>query len=519
MNLRELLARTELGLSVIAGEPASLAREVRRGYITDLPDPSRFVEAGDVVLSSGLWTARPGGAERFVHALSSRSVTALVLGTLEIGVVPSEVIELCRAQDVPLLTIAGGVSFREVADAVAAAQPDSPLRQASEGARFRQRLSEVLAGGGGMEALLRLAADTLQAPCWVVDDRGKAVAGEAPAEARGALWNRTVVDGFDRHEAELDGVVRTGLRIGDDPAAGMLGVDTAVPAGDDAIAIEIETLRAALRVELELGRRWRRARIEHTSELVRQVRGHEASPGVISAHLRLNGLDPQAATVAIAARADDPRFPLDAIAAIVEDEAVRAGHRVLAAHVDGAALLLVNGDVPESWAASLTELSGDDVSARLAGRVLTLGAADAIQGVSRLGSAIQTALARLESAQASEGAAVVVATAVHVRSHRELLRLLGDGARRGFAQEVLEPVIEYDRRHGAELLPTLRAFLDGDGAWQETARALHLHTNTLRYRMARIKELTGKDVAKLGERVDLFLALSCLDEQEPPAAL
>ena len=56
--------------------------------------------------------------------------------------------------------------------------------------------------------------------------------------------------------------------------------------------------------------------------------------------------------------------------------------------------------------------------------------------------------------------------------------------------------------------------LDGGGAWQETARQLHLHTNTLRYRIARIEELTNRDMSTMSDRVDLFLAMTCLDETD-----
>ena len=58
---------------------------------------------------------------------------------------------------------------------------------------------------------------------------------------------------------------------------------------------------------------------------------------------------------------------------------------------------------------------------------------------------------------------------------------------------------------------TLRAFLDANGAWMETARQLHLHPNTLRYRIGRIEELTGRDLSSMDDRVDFYLALASRD--------
>ena len=44
----------------------------------------------------------------------------------------------------------------------------------------------------------------------------------------------------------------------------------------------------------------------------------------------------------------------------------------------------------------------------------------------------------------------------------------------------------------------------------EVAEMLHLHVNTVRYRVERIEELTGRDLSRLEDRVDVFLALRSL---------
>ncbi len=69
------------------------------------------------------------------------------------------------------------------------------------------------------------------------------------------------------------------------------------------------------------------------------------------------------------------------------------------------------------------------------------------------------------------------------------------------------PLRDYDRRHRAELIPTLEAFLDCDGSWTRCAARLHLHVNTLRYRVGRIEQLTGRDLSRLEDKLDFFLAL------------
>ncbi|MFB7511087.1 PucR family transcriptional regulator, partial [Streptomyces broussonetiae] len=88
-----------------------------------------------------------------------------------------------------------------------------------------------------------------------------------------------------------------------------------------------------------------------------------------------------------------------------------------------------------------------------------------------------------------------------------LLPFVPDDVRRAFTARLLDPLKDYDRRHRAELIPTLEAFLDCDGSWTRCATRLHLHVNTLRYRVGRIEQLTGRDLSRLEDKLDFFLAL------------
>ena len=76
------------------------------------------------------------------------------------------------------------------------------------------------------------------------------------------------------------------------------------------------------------------------------------------------------------------------------------------------------------------------------------------------------------------------------------------------ASEALHPLEVFDAAHGAELLPTLEAFLDLNGSVAAVASALDLHRNSVRYRLAQIVELTGYDPAVTADRVHLWLALA-----------
>lgn len=82
-----------------------------------------------------------------------------------------------------------------------------------------------------------------------------------------------------------------------------------------------------------------------------------------------------------------------------------------------------------------------------------------------------------------------------------------------FAETLLVPLVAHDREHGTALVPTLRAFLQGDGLMNATARDLRLHPNSLRHRLRRIGELTGADPRAFADRVALAVGLWAWDRR------
>ncbi len=94
-----------------------------------------------------------------------------------------------------------------------------------------------------------------------------------------------------------------------------------------------------------------------------------------------------------------------------------------------------------------------------------------------------------------------------LNNYRLLLGMLGDDTLTRFAEGVLGALRDHDRRRQGGLEPTLRAFLELDGSFAETATRLHVHVNTLRQRLTKITELTGRDPRRTVDRVDLVLAL------------
>jgi purine catabolism regulator len=100
-----------------------------------------------------------------------------------------------------------------------------------------------------------------------------------------------------------------------------------------------------------------------------------------------------------------------------------------------------------------------------------------------------------------------------VASHRDLgafqlLLAVQDGeALALYCDSVLGPIEEGEGEYGEELLRSLEAFLEENGQWERASRRLYCHRHTLRYRIRRIEELTGRDLGRAQDRIEFWLAM------------
>ncbi|MFF4981161.1 PucR family transcriptional regulator [Streptomyces sp. NPDC001046] len=91
-----------------------------------------------------------------------------------------------------------------------------------------------------------------------------------------------------------------------------------------------------------------------------------------------------------------------------------------------------------------------------------------------------------------------------------LYRILGPGndhqELEGFVREWLGPLVDYDGLHRAALVETLSRYFDCGGNYTETAESLAIHRSTLRYRLQRIREISGHDLTNVEDRLNLQVA-------------
>jgi purine catabolism regulator len=139
----------------------------------------------------------------------------------------------------------------------------------------------------------------------------------------------------------------------------------------------------------------------------------------------------------------------------------------------------------------------------------TFAAAGVVAGLSRpLQPGAHLGAARREAHWAAGRAADagrVVASYGEGRTERWLTTERTD--LRGLVAEVLGPALSYDSRHATDLVPTVRVWLEHDRRTERAARALHVHPNTLLYRLRRFEEVSGRSLASTDSLAELWLAL------------
>ena len=113
----------------------------------------------------------------------------------------------------------------------------------------------------------------------------------------------------------------------------------------------------------------------------------------------------------------------------------------------------------------------------------------------------------LEAVRLSNGSAPDVASYKDLGAFQLLLSLQDDDALASYCHSVLGPVESDEGEYGDELLRSLDVFIEQNGHWEKAAQVLYCHRHTLRYRIKRVEQLTGRDFSHARDRIEFWLAL------------
>ena len=505
MIVGDLLRLEDLNLGLAWGSADLLDRRVTGVTTTDLQDPARYLQPGELVLSGLVWwkpdldeQGRAASAEaalRFATSLRSAGVAALLAGEGTHGEVPSNLVDACRIHGIPLLSIPAGTSFRAVTDRIylrlwGEINAGSPQVAAlPEG--IRQELTGMLEAGSAPARVLARAVARLGLPhCAVVSAGGRVIAAsDAGQEAAGPEGGVEA----DAGPGELRLPPHGGTPVGPPGASPFDGwrLTPGVGPVPRALADLLAPLAAAAR-STDAQRRTTTAQLFDLLAASGRV-GQDDLADALGAC----GLPADASLTTVSARID--RAPtvwaVDALTEILQ----LAGAGFTAGTDDrGEATALVAGHPGElrRFLPGLQSLLGANQVLRIGVGPVAVPTVQALRG-------------SLVGARYALASATPFADAAGTDSLAALLAGIPEQVTTAFHDRLLAPLLANDRENSVSLLDTLATFLDHDGSWARTAKALHVHVNTVHYRARRIEELTGRDLARLADQIDLRAALLC----------
>jgi purine catabolism regulator len=502
----------ELQLELATGAKAAEA-PVRWVHISELQDPTPWLSGGELMLTTGIPLDTEEKQRAFVSDLAGRNLAGLGFGTgFSHKRLPEALVDEAEKRGFPLFEVPYSVPFIAITEKAFTKLVNEQYEVLQRGLAIQRRLERLVLEERGLEEIAATVASAVGGTVAVLDGRGERLAGrgfrrQLSAEAIAAIRREVIGHAGDGHpfvpshpslagRALAHPVVSPGGGL---PQAWVVIVRDSGGLGDferlilqQAVAIvALELMRR--RVEQETERRL-------AGDVLAAALGGMMDPVELRRRLEPFGIGEEAAVLvfavdnpAAAAATLEATLAADGCAAVVAPHEI-GGRELLCAVLDTA-----DTDPLEAAAkarATLIEQCGP-----------TRAAAGRVGPPASLRHSFHEARCALEATAFANGSAPEVASWRDLGAFTLLLSIQDDDALQLYCDSVLGPIEAGDEEYGGELLRSLEAFIEQNGQWERAARQVYCHRHTLRYRMRKVEELTGRDLSRAHDRIEFWLAL------------
>jgi PucR family transcriptional regulator, purine catabolism regulatory protein len=502
LTLGDLLAQEELGLVLLAGGEKALGRRVAGAHSIEIEHPATWLERDWIMLTTGVRLRHRADQQRaLIGELEEAGAAALGFGVeLVFKRVPSALLDEARARSFPLFATPLSTPFREIVSVVNRALVSSDLRALQRLASMQLYLMDALSEEDPRRAVLARLASFVDATALLFSADGsvEAATGEAPAAA---IWEAITAHPAVLVEFALDGwhTVATPVGAGRS-AAGWLAVTSRRPRSGDrltrpAARATAPVLAALARLggaEREQERAIRGALLE---QLLKPMAGRDA--GTLAARAATLGIDltAPARVVLIRRRADGAHAKVDLgdVCRRLEARLDESALRHLVTRRPGAVVAIAQGDHAGLRAAVGDVVAGEPGIAAGIGRPLAeVGAVrhslrDAEIAIQRVA---QDGGERLLDFDDFDLGTLVVSEAPADRIQPKVDECLSVLR----ANPGLQAAIVTYFQQGMDVM--------------KAAEAMHLHHNSLRYRLTRVEQLMGRSLKDPATIASLYIALA-----------
>ncbi|MFI0350041.1 helix-turn-helix domain-containing protein [Actinomadura sp. 9N407] len=481
------------GLVARTGEPYSVPSYLKDESIVRTPEIDRTVVAEriDSLVGVPLKIKQEVigvlmAAHRGTRAFTAHDISALAM----LGAHAAVAIENARL----LTAMRSAVEDLRVANTTIG----SHIKDLERAADVHERLTKLVLQGKGVDDVAQATTDVLPGEVVIVNEHGGVITATGAITAPSA---QELADVGARARASGHTLVHDGLcavpMITESEDLGALVLLGETPIADtDRRILERAALAASL--VLVTRRRVAEAQARVGGELLAELLATEPHDLDLLQHrARLLGVDLDACHTMVVAQTDGTFH--EGLHNLIATLARR--QRGLATHHQGAVVLLLPGDDAAAVArAAMREL------ARACRHPVTAGTAQATH-VPQIAAAYEEA-ARCMRTLLALGRAGEVADARDLGFVGTLFNGRPDIA--SLVRTTIGPVMDYDRRHGSDLVRTLEVFCSTNQNTRNTAQALHLHANTVTQRLSRITQLLGDTWRQADRLLEVQVALRLL---------
>jgi purine catabolism regulator len=504
VTVQDILDVSGLSLRLIAGGEAT-RRPVRWVHASELDDPTPWLKGGELILTTGMGLgATPAKQRAYVKRLVRADVAGVGLGLgFSYDRTPRPMIAAAEAAGIPLFEVPYPVPFIAITEAIftrIVAEQYNTLQRAVDA---EHALTRAVMQGGGVEGVARSLADVVKGWALVLDLYGQAMAAtsRAASSRAGRVWQELLDSRPDGTSFSLS-LVDRGHHVSVQPVGAQGRIEAFLAVGTSEQPSQFDRIVAGhalslIAIELAKSRAVAEAQRRLQGDFFDELVGGTLSVADAGRGLARFGFDRAAKVIALALEGPDP----EALARAATDDRSRSGGGFLiSARDDGVRLVLPAEPAPDL--AALT----DSLLGRLDGRVRA-GSGSAV-APHEAGRSLREARYALQVCRL-EG--WPHAGFERLGTYRLLLSMTDPDALRAFADSLLAPLDEYDGDRRGELVRSLQAFLQHNARWETAAAELYVHRHTLRYRMRKVEELSGRDLSNSFDRMEFWLALRARD--------
>ena len=498
LTVRALVA--EMGLELAAGDSGADA-PVRWVHVSELADPTPWLSGGELLLTTGMQLEDAGASRGLVQRLHGYHLAGLGFGTgFSFDEMPAELVEEAEKLNFPVFEVPYETPFIALTEKAFARLVNEQYEVLQRGIATHKKLERLVVEERGLDEVVRALSAATGGAVLVLDPRGEPLASRAfrrelPEEAIDAVREQVKVAGgseFAPDHPELSGrslVLPVSAKTAGTPSAWLVVVRDADGLGDfERLICQQATTVVAL--ELMRQRAMRDTERRLAGDVIADAVSGRLQGRELAGRLRPFGVGEHAAVVVLSGGTGEHDL---------ERALADSGRTGLVAARDGLLVAVADGDGlldPEGLAQGL--LQGIEADRAAVSRV---GDADALR------RSFHEARLALEAAALANGGGPQVGSWRDLGAFQLLLSVQDDDALRLFCDSVLGPLEEGGREYGDELVRSLEAFIECNGQWERAARQLFCHRHTLRYRIRRVEELTGRDLSRAQDRIEFWLAL------------